>query len=85
MQDFFDFLRAKFPAILGFILALIGALMLAFTTTTSSIWYIIVAQVILMIGAPLAMSPAQTYALNAVQGPQSADGFLPLICRYSIT
>ena len=70
----YDQIGAKFPAILGFILALIGALMLAFTTTTSSIWYIIVAQVILMIGAPLAMSPAQTYALNAVQGPESADG-----------
>lgn len=70
----YDQIGAKFPALLGFILALVGALMLAFTTTTSSIWYIIVAQVILMIGAPLAMSPAQTYALNAVQGPASADG-----------
>lgn len=70
----YDQIGAKFPALLGFILALVGALMLAFTTTTSSIWYIIVAQVILMIGAPLAMSPAQTYALNAVQGPESADG-----------
>ncbi|QNQ84461.1 multidrug efflux MFS transporter [Lactobacillus sp. PV037] len=70
----YDQIGAKFPALIGFILALVGALMLAFTTTTSSIWYIIVAQVILMIGAPLAMSPAQTYALNAVQGPESADG-----------
>lgn len=27
-----------------------------------------------MIGAPLAMSPAQTYGLNALRGPVAADG-----------
>jgi len=30
--------------------------------------------VILMIGAPLAMSPSQTHALNALTGPIAADG-----------
>lgn len=70
----YDNIGAKKPAILGFILALIGAGMLACLTPHSSIAYIIAAHVILMIGCPLAMSPSQTYALNAIQGPASADG-----------
>ena len=70
----YDQIGAKAPVIIGFVLALVGAIMLACVTTTSPIWYIILSQVILMIGCPLAMSPAQTYALNAVQGPASADG-----------
>ena len=48
--------------------------MLALAAPTAPIWYIILAQIILMIGCPLAMSPAQTYAPNAIQGPESADG-----------
>lgn len=70
----YDNIGAKKPAILGFILALIGAGMLACLTPHSSIAYVIAAHVILMIGCPLAMSPSQTYALNAIQGPASADG-----------
>lgn len=70
----YDNIGAKKPAILGFILALIGAGMLACLTPHSFIAYIIAAHVILMIGCPLAMSPSQTYALNAIQGPASADG-----------
>ena len=70
----YDSQGAKKPTILGFIIALIGALMLALATPTAPVWYIILAQIILMIGCPLAMSPAQTYALNAIQGPASADG-----------
>lgn len=62
------------PARLGFIISMIGALLLAFTTTNSAIWYIILAHVILMIGAPLAMSPSQTHGLNALTGPIAADG-----------
>ena len=49
---------AKRPTILGFIIALIGALMLSLAAPTAPIWYIILAQIILMIGCPLAMSPA---------------------------
>lgn len=62
---------AKTPVQIGFTLALIGAVMLAFTSTTC---YVILAHVILMIGCPLAMSPAQTHALNALNGTQAADG-----------
>jgi DHA2 family lincomycin resistance protein-like MFS transporter len=58
----------------GFIIALIGAGMLAFTTNHSSIAYVITAHVILMIGCPLAMSPSQTSALNSLSGLESADG-----------
>lgn len=70
----YDKVGAKTPVRLGLIIALIGALMLVFTTTHTSIAYLIAAHVILMVGAPLAMSPAQTYALNSLQGAQSGDG-----------
>ena len=52
----------------------IGALMLAFVSIHTAIWYIILAHVILMIDAPLAMSPSQTSALNSLTGRESADG-----------
>lgn len=42
--------------------------------TPVQIGYVILAHVILMIGCPLAMSPAQTHALNALNGAQAADG-----------
>ncbi len=48
--------------------------MLALVTTHSAIWYVILAHIILMIGAPLAMSPSQTSALNSLKGLESADG-----------
>ncbi|WP_209686245.1 DHA2 family efflux MFS transporter permease subunit [Lactobacillus colini] len=70
----YDNIGAKKPTIIGFILALIGGVMLVSLSTSSPIWYIILAHIILMIGCPLAMSPSQTYALNAIQGPASADG-----------
>lgn len=41
--------------------------------TPVQIGYVILAHVILMIGCPLAMSPAQTHALNALNGTQAAD------------
>lgn len=70
----YDRIGARVPARLGFIISMVGALLLAFTTTSSAIWYIILAHVILMIGAPLAMSPSQTHGLNALTGPIAADG-----------
>lgn len=70
----YDNVGAKTPTIIGFILAFVGAGMLAMLQTNSPVWYIILAHVILMIGCPLAMSPSQTYALNAIQGPAAADG-----------
>ncbi|WP_341779878.1 DHA2 family efflux MFS transporter permease subunit [Levilactobacillus sp. HBUAS70063] len=70
----YDHVGAQMPARIGFIISMIGALMLAFTTTQSAVWYVILAHVILMIGAPLAMSPSQTYGLNSLTGPIAADG-----------
>lgn len=70
----YDSLGAKVPVRLGMVIALIGAIMLALVSTKTAIWYIIVAHIILMIGAPLAMSPSQTSALNSLTGRESADG-----------
>ena len=69
----YDSQGAKRLAVLSFIIAFIGALMLALATPSAPVWYIILSQIVLMIGCPLAMSPSQTYALNAIQGPASAD------------
>ncbi|KRL26161.1 MFS family major facilitator transporter [Limosilactobacillus frumenti DSM 13145] len=70
----YDQVGAKKPAMIGFVIALVGAIMLACTTPHSSVAYVIAAHVILMIGCPLAMSPSQTSALNSLSGMQSADG-----------
>ena len=70
----YDNIGARRPAILGFIIAFIGAVMLAMASDTASIVYIIAAHVILMIGVPLAMSPAQTSALNSLSGREAGDG-----------
>ena len=70
----YDSIGAKKPAMLGFAIALIGAIMLACTGTHSAVAYVICAHVILMIGCPLAMSPSQTSALNSLSGMESADG-----------
>lgn len=70
----YDNVGAKRPAMIGFIIALVGAVMLAFTKPSSTIAYVICAHVVLMIGCPLAMSPSQTSALNSLPGMQSADG-----------
>lgn len=70
----YDSIGAKKPAMLGFAIALVGAIMLACTSTHSSVAYVISAHVILMIGCPLAMSPSQTSALNSLSGMESADG-----------
>lgn len=70
----YDTFGAKWPARVGFLIAFVGALMLSRVTTRSVIWYVILAHIILMIGAPLAMSPSQTSALNSLKGIESADG-----------
>lgn len=70
----YDSHGAKMPARIGFAIALVGAIMLALVKPTSSVAYVICAHIIMMIGCPLAMSPAQTHALNALEGLESADG-----------
>ena len=70
----YDSFGAKWPARIGFAVAFVGAVMLALVTTHSAIWYVVLAHIILMIGAPLAMPPSQTSALNSLKGLESADG-----------
>jgi len=70
----YDRVGAQKPVRIGFIISMVGALMLAFTSTSSAVWYIILAHVVLMIGVPLAMSPSQTHGLNALTDPIAADG-----------
>ncbi|MFC6255274.1 DHA2 family efflux MFS transporter permease subunit [Secundilactobacillus hailunensis] len=70
----FDNFGAKWLTRLGFLIAIIGAVMLLMTGIHTAVAFVIAAHVILMIGCPLAMSPAQTHALNALAGPTSGDG-----------
>ena len=70
----YDSIGAKRPVMIGFVIAIVGIVMLLLTTDHSAVAYVIAAHVILMIGCPLAMSPAQTSALNALRGPASSDG-----------
>ena len=70
----YDNIGAKKPVMIGLVIALIGTIMFASTSNHSSVGYIIMAHVILMIGCPLAMSPAQTSSLNSLNGLESADG-----------
>ena len=70
----YDRFGAKTPARTGFIIALLGAVLLLVTNHNSPIALIIAAHIVLMSGCALAMSPAQTSALGALSGSQSADG-----------
>ncbi|WP_261806102.1 DHA2 family efflux MFS transporter permease subunit [Lapidilactobacillus luobeiensis] len=70
----FDRYGAKHLTRIGFLLSFLGALLLLLTSTQSSYIYVVIAHMILMVGAPLAMSPAQTYGLNALTGALAADG-----------
>lgn len=70
----YDNFGAKWPARIGFLIATLGAGLFAFVSTNSPIWYVILAHIVVMIGAPLALSPSQTSALNTLKGLESADG-----------
>lgn len=70
----FDNFGAKWLTRLGFLIAIIGSIMLLTTGAHTAVMFVIAAHIVLMIGCPLAMSPAQTHALNALAGPTSGDG-----------
>ncbi|KRK12164.1 major facilitator superfamily permease [Lacticaseibacillus zeae DSM 20178 = KCTC 3804] len=70
----YDSHGAKWLARGGFVIAILGILILLSSGAQSPLWWIILGHVTLMIGAPLAMSPAQTYGLNSLSGAESADG-----------
>lgn len=70
----YDKVGAKVPTKVGFALSIVGAILLLFTTKDSGIAFIILCHVILMVGVPLAMSPAQSSALNSLPAELSTDG-----------
>lgn len=72
--NLYDKIGAKLPARLGFLLSIIGSLLLMLTTKESPIFYIILCHILLMIGVPLAMSPSQSAALNSLPPALSSDG-----------
>lgn len=70
----YDRVGARIPARIGFALSIAGSIMLLLAMGSSTIAYVIVAHIVLMIGVPLAMSPCQTSALNSLPPQLSADG-----------
>lgn len=70
----YDKIGAKLPACLGFLISIVGAALLWMTTKESTILFVIICHVLLMIGVPLAMSPSQSAALNSLPPELSTDG-----------
>ncbi|WP_318766146.1 DHA2 family efflux MFS transporter permease subunit [Lactiplantibacillus carotarum] len=70
----YDNYGAKWLARIGFMISIIGIVILLISGISLPVGIIILGHIVLMIGAPLAMSPAQTYGLSSLAGPESADG-----------
>lgn len=70
----YDKIGAKLPTRIGFLLSAVGAVLMAMAGADASIGYVILCHIIIMIGVPLAMSPAQSSGLNALPGELSTDG-----------
>lgn len=62
----YDKLGAALPTIVGFGISICAALLFITTGTNASLMLVLAMQILCMIGVPLAMSPAQTYALAAL-------------------
>ncbi len=71
---FYDRMGAKILSKLGLFLSVIGVILFLQITKTSSFVYVIMCHIIVMIGVPLAMSPCQSYGLNALPSNLSTDG-----------
>ncbi|MCH3963449.1 MAG: DHA2 family efflux MFS transporter permease subunit [Clostridium sp.] len=70
----YDKFGAKYLVKIGFFISIVGIFLLLFTSTSSSVSYIIFCNIILSIGIPLAMSPAQSSGLNGLPKNMSRDG-----------
>lgn len=70
----FDRIGARIPALTGFVLSAIGAIMLMLATPESPLAYVIFCHIVMMVGVPLAMSPCQTHALSSLPHRLSTDG-----------
>ncbi len=71
---FYDRMGAAAPARCGFAISCVGAALMLFTSTSTSIAYLIAAHILLMIGVPMAMSPCQTNGLNSLPAEMGTDG-----------
>lgn len=72
--NLFDKIGARIPALIGFAFSLVGACLLLLTTPQTSLGYVIMCHIIMMIGVPLAMSPCQSHALASLPHQLSTDG-----------
>lgn len=72
--NIFDRIGARIPALTGFACSAIASAMLLFATPETPIWYVVLCHIIMMIGVPLAMSPCQTHALQALPQRMNGDG-----------
>jgi len=70
----YDRFGAKYIVKIGFFASALSIILFLFTSTGSSAIYIIFCHILLMIGVPLVMSPAQTDGLNALPQRLSRDG-----------
>ena len=70
----YDKVGAKIPAVIGFAVAALGAVLLLTTTAGSPVWYVVLCHIILLIGVPLSMSPSQTSGLSSLPPQLSTDG-----------
>ena len=70
----YDRIGARGPALCGFGLSIVGAAALLFVTPDSSLAYVVVCHIVMMLGVPLAMSPCQTHALSSLPRELSTDG-----------
>ena len=70
----FDRIGARVPALLGFALSALGAVLLMLATPESQLIYVLICHIVMMVGVPLAMSPCQTHALSSLPHRLSTDG-----------
>ena len=63
----YDKMGPKVLVPLGFIFTLVGAFLFSRFSTDTSIAYVIFCHLLLMIGIPLSMSPAQSSGLSAIR------------------
>lgn len=70
----YDKIGARSLVKLGFLVSIAGTLLLSFTSADSPVAFVIACHIIIMIGIPLSMSPAQTSGLNALPQHLSTDG-----------
>lgn len=70
----FDKMGARPLSLAGFALSAVALTMLITASEATAIPYVIACHVLMMIGVPLAMSPAQTHALSSLPHKRSTDG-----------